>query len=226
MRGLIGRLANLAFEFLYGPAVPFYDWVSRVGFAGEWSRWQETTLRFVRTGPTLELGPGTGDLLPLLQRHGLRPLGLERSAQMIARARRKLRARGFTAPPLVRGQAEMIPFAANSFGAVVATFPSGWVFRPTTWMEIARVLRPGGDVAIVLGGELAPDSVGRRLRACAYRPLYGRLTGTLPPPPDSALNLRWEIVATRHGQALLLVGRKPKTDRDTAPEIGYPPAGS
>lgn len=226
MRQLFSRLANLAFEFLYGPAVPFYDWVSRVGFAGEWSRWQETTLRFTRTGPTLELGPGTGDLLPLLQRHGLQPLGLERSAQMIARARRKLRATGLPALPIVRGQAEAIPFAPNSFGAVVATFPSDWVFRPTTWAEIARVLRPGGDVAIVLGGELTPDSFGRRLRAWAYRPLYGRLTNTLPPPPDSALNLRWEIVATAHGQALLLVGRKQESSRDTAPEIGYPPAGS
>ncbi len=226
MSRLISRLANLAFEFLYGPAVPFYDWVSRVGFAGEWSRWQETTLRFVCTGPTLELGPGTGDLLPLLQRHGLRPFGLEHSAPMIAQAQRKLRAKSFTAPPLVRGQAEMIPFAANSFGAVVATFPSGWVFRPTTWTEIARVLRPGGDVAIVLGGELAPDSVGRRLRAWAYRPLYGRMTNALPPPPNSSLNLRWEIVTTAHGQALLLVGHKPETDRDTAPQIGYPPAGN
>ena len=225
MRHLLSRLANLAFEFLYGPAVPCYDWVSRVGFAGEWSRWQETTLRFIRTGPTLELGPGTGDLLPLLQRHGLQPLGLERSAQMIARAQKKLRSRGIVAP-LVRGQAEAIPFAANSFGAVVATFPSGWVFRPTTWEEITRVLRPGGDVAIVLGGELTPDSLGRRLRAWAYRLLYGRMTNALPPPPASALNLRWEIVMTAHGQALLLVGRKPEADRDTAPEIGYPPAGS
>lgn len=226
MRRLISRLANLAFECLYGPAVPFYDWVSRVGFAGEWSRWQETTLHFVHTGPTLELGPGTGDLLPLLQRHGLQPLGLERSTRMIAHAHNKLRASGLLAPPLVRGQAEAIPFAANSFGAVVATFPSGWVFHPAAWVEIARVLRPGGDVAIVLGGELAPDSLGRRLRAWTYRPLYGRLTNSLPPPPDSSLGLRWEIVATVHGQALLLVGRKPETDRDTAPEIGYPPADS
>jgi ubiquinone/menaquinone biosynthesis C-methylase UbiE len=223
---LISRLANLAFEFLYGPAVPFYDWVSRVGFAGEWSRWQETTLRFIRTGPTLELGPGTGDLLPRLQRHGLQPLGLERSAQMIAHARRKFRAKGLPALPLVRGQVEAIPFAANSFGSVVATFPSAWVFRPATWTEIARVLRPGGDVAIVLGGELASDSFGRRLRTWVYRPLYGRMTNDLPPPPDSALGLRWEIVRTAHGQALLLVGCKPAPDRDTVPEIGYPPAGS
>jgi ubiquinone/menaquinone biosynthesis C-methylase UbiE len=226
VRRFLSRLANLAFEFLYGPAVPFYDWVSRVGFAGEWSRWQATTLRFIRHGPTLEIGPGTGDLLPVLHRHGLQPVGLERSARMIARARTKLGAKGRAVPPLLRGQAEAIPFAANCFGAVVATFPSAWVFYPNTWAEIARVLRPGGDVAIVLGGELAPDTLGRRLRAWAYRPLYGRMSAALPPPPSSPLGLRWEIVPTAHGQALLLIGRKPESDRDTAPEIEYPPADS
>ena len=226
MRRLISRLANLAFEFLYGPAVPFYDWVSRVGFAGEWSRWQETTLRFIRTGPTLELGPGTGDLLPRLQRHGLQPLGLERSAQMIARAQKKLRAKGLPTPPLVRGQAEAIPFAANSFGAVVATFPSGWVFRPATWEEIARVLRPGGDVAIVLGGELAPDSLRSTTARLGLPPTLRADDQHVAAPAGLGAGLRWEIVTTAHGQALLLVGRKPAPERDTAPEIGYPPAGS
>jgi ubiquinone/menaquinone biosynthesis C-methylase UbiE len=205
----LGRLANVAFEALYGPLVPVYDLVSRLGFAGEWARWQRTVLRFVTTGPALEIGPGTGDLLPVLAEHGLEPRGLESSPRMVARARRKLRARGLTIPPLVRGRAEAIPFAAGSFGAVVATFPSAWVFRPATWEEIARVLRPGGDVAIVLGGELAPHGPGRRLRAAAYRLLYGRQVEHLPAPPATALGLRWEVVETSHGRAILLVGRKP-----------------
>lgn len=205
----LARLANGAFEALYGPAVPLYDWVSRVGFAGEWARWQATTLRFLRSGPTLEIGPGTGDLLPLLHRQGLAPIGLERSAPMIARARRKLAERGLVDLPLIRGEAGALPFAASSFGAVVATFPTGWVFQPGPWAEIARVLQPAGDVAIVLGGQLTPDNLGRRLRALAYRPLYGDLGGPLPPPPRSDLGLRWERVGTAHGQALLLVGRRP-----------------
>lgn len=209
MNRALGRLANGAFEALYGPAVPLYDWVSRVGFAGEWSRWQATTLRFLRSGPTLEIGPGTGDLLPLLRHQGLVPIGLERSAPMIARARRKLAARGLTGIPLLRGEAGALPFADSSFGSVVATFPTAWVFQPAPWREIARVLRPAGDVAIVLGGQLAPDDPGRRLRALAYRPLYGNLNDPLPPPPTSDLGLRWERIATAHGQALLLVGRRP-----------------
>ncbi len=208
-RAILGRLANVAFEALYGPAVPLYDWVARAGFAGEWARWQRTVLRFAQTGPTLELGPGTGDLLPILAEHGLAPCGLELSPRMIARARQKLDARSGRRLPLLRGRAEALPFAPDTFGTVVATFPSGWVARPATWAEIARVLRPGGVVAIVLGGELAPHGPGRRVRAAAYRLLYGRRTAPFPAPPASALALRWETVPTEHGHAILLVGRKP-----------------
>lgn len=208
MSRTLGRLASLAFEALYGPAVPLYDWVSRAGFLGEWPRWQRTALAFVRSGPVLELGPGTGELLPTLAAQGLAPIGLEYSAPMIAHARRKWRTRDLPPLPLARGRAEALPFAGDTFGAVVATFPSAYIFRPATHAEIARVLRPGGDVAIVLGGELAPDGLGRRLRAAAYRLLYGAQADRLPPPPDSPLGFRWEVVPTAHGRAILLVGRK------------------
>lgn len=208
MSATIARLANAAFAFLYGPAVPLYDWVSRVGFAGEWSRWQRVTLRYIAGGPTLELGFGTGDLLPHLIAHDLAPVGLERSTRMIARTRQKLRRAGLAAPPLVRGEVEALPFPDDSFGAVVATFPSGWVFAPGPLAEVARVLRPGGTVAFVLGGALAPHGLGRRLRTRLYRPLYGTAGGTFPPPPASTLALCWETVATAHGRAILLVGKK------------------
>jgi SAM-dependent methyltransferase len=204
----LGRLANAAFELLYGPAVPLYDWVSRTGFAGEWARWQRVVLRYVHSGPVLEIGPGTGNLLPALAAQGLQPCGVEPAPQMIARARRKLNQPG-QAPPLVRGRADTLPFAAGVFGAVVATFPSAWVFQTATWDEIARVLRPGGEVAIVLSGELAPHGIGRALRARAYRLLYQPLTpNRLPPPPAASFPLQWEIVPTRHGRALVLAGQK------------------
>jgi SAM-dependent methyltransferase len=210
---LPARLARVAFELLYGPLVPLYDWVSRAGFAGEWARWQRTVLRFVHAGPTLELGPGTGDLLPVLAAQGLAPCGLEPSPRMLARARRKLARRDPAArAPLVRGRAEALPFKSDTFGAIVATFPSDYILRPSTWAEIERVLRPGGDLVVVLGGELTPDSPGRALRARAYRLLYGAPGSREPrlhPLPPSALAPRQEFVATEHGRALLLVGRKP-----------------
>ncbi len=212
MRARLSQLANTAFELLYGPAAPCYDWVSRVGFAGEWVRWQQTVLPFIDHGPVLEIGSGTGDLLPLLARQGLAPIGLERSARMIRATRRKYRAHRTPPVPLIQGDVAALPFANAQFGAVVATFPSHWIWQPAPWVEIVRVLQPTGALACVLGGELTPDSWGRRLRTIAYRPLYGPLNRPLPPPPPSTLNLRWERIATAHGQALLLVGRKPAAE--------------
>lgn len=199
------RLAGTLFELLYGPAVPLYDWISRVGFAGEWTAWQRTVLRFIATGPVLELGPGTGDLLAVLAAAGLRPTGVEPSARMLARARRKLAARGLDLP-LVRGRAEALPFGDARFEAVVATFPSAYILQPTAWREIARVLRPGGAVAVVLGGELSPDSPGRALRTRAYRLLYGSQPGRFPLPPGIPLPVREATVPTPHGRAFLLTG--------------------
>ena len=208
MSGTIARLANVAFEALYGPGVPVYDWVSRVGFAGEWARWQRVALRYTTTGPTLELGFGTGDLLPHLIAQGLAPVGLERSARMIARTRQKLHRAGLPLPPLVRGEVGALPFPAESFGSVVATFPSGWVVAPGPLAEVARVLRPGGTAVFVIGGVLAPHSLGRRLRALLYTPLYGGLGGPFPAPPASSLALRWETIPTIHGRAIVLIGGK------------------
>lgn len=201
------RLAGLLFELLYGPAVPLYDWISRVGFVGEWTAWQRTVLRFIAAGPVLELGPGTGDLLPVLAAAGLRPTGVEPSARMLARARRKLAARGLDLP-LVRGRAETLPLGDARFGAVIATFPSAYILRPATWREIARVLRPGGAVGVVLGGELSPDSPGRALRARAYRLLYGSQPGRFPLPHGLPLTLQEVTVPTPHGRAFLLTGVK------------------
>lgn len=208
MKRQLQQTVTRAFDLLYGPAVPYYDWISRVGFAGEWARWQRTVLRFLHTGPVLEIGSGTGDLLALLAQQQLQPVGLERSAPMINRTRQKARQRGQAAPPLVRGDVQTLPFADATFNAVVATFPTAWVLRDQPWQEIDRVLHPGGIVAVVLSGELQPDSPGRWLRALAYRPLFGRSTGTLPPPPINLLNLQWATVPTTHGRATLLIGGK------------------
>lgn len=209
-RALLSRLLGQAFELLYGPLAPWYDVVSSVGFAGEWRRWQREVLCFVEDGPVLELGAGTGDLLPHLAAAGLRPVGLERSATMLAQARRKLAARRLVGV-VVRGDARALPFADAYFGAVVATFPSNYLLAPATWREIERVLRPGGRVVVALAGTLSPDSPGRWLRAAAYRVLYGPDSAHLALPDTGGLHVREVVTATRHGRLRLLVASKPAT---------------
>ncbi len=135
---------------------PFYDWENArtlgrrdVGF------WQRLVGR-VR-GPVLELGCGTGRLLVPVSRSG-RLVGIDRSTAMLARARRRIRRLRRVGPALVRGDVRRLPFPARRFAAVMA--PYGLLQSllsdrdlSATLREAARVLRPGGRLAI----DLVPD---------------------------------------------------------------------
>lgn len=204
---IASRLLVRAFELLYGPLAGTYDTISTVAFAGEWRRWQREAVLLIDEGPVLELGAGTGDLLPHLAAAGLRPTGLDRSPAMLAQARRKLLRRSL-AGVLVRGDARALPFPAATFGSVVATFPSGYILASETWREIERVLRPGGRAVVAIAGTLTPDTPGRAVRAALYRLLYGPAPSrlTLPTPPGFAV--RELISATRHGEVRLLIATK------------------
>lgn len=208
----MNRLLACLFEFLYGPLATWYDIISRVGFAGEWRRWQRAVLSFVDDGPLLELGVGTGELLPHLAATGFNPVGLDRSARMVDIARRKLAPRGL-GNRLVRGDATALPFRAEVFGGVVATFPSGYIVAPETWREVERVLRPGGRFAVALDGVLAPDSVGRALRASVFRLLYGRRPARLLWNDTAGLQAREIWAVTEHGKVRLLLATKCQRER-------------
>jgi ubiquinone/menaquinone biosynthesis C-methylase UbiE len=97
----------------------------------------------------LDVGCGNGrDLLPLAQL-GCRCVGVDYSPAMIQEARRDLAAAGIAAMDLLVGDATRLSFADASFDKVFASeviehIPD-W---PAAIREMARVLRPGGTVAI------------------------------------------------------------------------------
>jgi ubiquinone/menaquinone biosynthesis C-methylase UbiE len=74
-------------------------------------------------------------------------------------------------PPAVAGDARRLPFAATTFGAVVAAFSLNHVVDPTAALaEVARVLRPGGGVAVSAYASDDIHPVKRAVdRACADR---------------------------------------------------------
>jgi ubiquinone/menaquinone biosynthesis C-methylase UbiE len=89
----------------------------------------------------LDLGCGKGRFAAPLARAGAEMIGLDRSAAMLERAR---------ALPRVCGTGRRLPFAASTFDAVIAVE----VFEhlaaiDEVLLEVRRVLRPGGIVAIV-----------------------------------------------------------------------------
>jgi demethylmenaquinone methyltransferase/2-methoxy-6-polyprenyl-1,4-benzoquinol methylase len=109
----------------------------------------------------LDLCTGTGDLaIAAADRSGsdrgagprpLQVIGLDFAPAMLAIAHAKIRARGFQARiPLVRGDATALPVANASCDAASIGFGIRNVDRPERAIaELARVLRPGGRLAIL-----------------------------------------------------------------------------
>jgi SAM-dependent methyltransferase len=107
--------------------------------------------------PCLEIGVGTGRIARPLREAGVALAGMDLSAGMLSR----LVANAGGAPPfpLVRADATRLPFAAGSFGSVLAVHVLHLI---PEWRvavdESLRVLRPGG--ALVAG--LQSQSRGQR----------------------------------------------------------------
>ncbi|MEO7190347.1 MAG: class I SAM-dependent methyltransferase, partial [Vicinamibacterales bacterium] len=136
----------------------YYDWENaRTLGRRDVSFWRGVLTR--EAAPTLELGCGTGRLLIPMARAGVRIAGIDRSTPMLARAvERSKRLPVRVRPQLFRGDIRSLPFAPQSFGAVMA--PYGLLqslIRPADLEsllgEVARVLTPGG----LLGIDLVPD---------------------------------------------------------------------
>jgi SAM-dependent methyltransferase len=87
----------------------------------------------------LDVGCGTGSLLPVLQASGYRPVGLDLRPEGIARLR--------TADPtaeVLEGDAERLPFPDGSLDAVLALDVLEHVDDRAALREASRALRPGG----------------------------------------------------------------------------------
>lgn len=89
-------------------------------------------------GPCLDVGCGTGRDLEVIAATGRAPIGVELSADQLRLAARR--------PwPVVQGDAEHLPFGADVFATVIASWTSTDVEDFAAMLrEITRVLRPGG----------------------------------------------------------------------------------
>jgi ubiquinone/menaquinone biosynthesis C-methylase UbiE len=146
---------------------PFYDWENAQTLGRrDVPFWQRVATQ--ARGAVLELGCGTGRVSLPLARAGVKLVGIDRSAPMLERARRRIRRRGTrgttgiaVARPsvrFVRGDIRALPFDRASFPMVIA--PYGILqslIRPSdltaTLASVARVVAPGGTFGI----DLVPD---------------------------------------------------------------------
>lgn len=185
---------------MFDRVAPRYELLNTLMTFGLDRRWRAELARGLRLCPgqrVLDLACGTGDLARSFARAGARPIGLDRSAGMLRSAR--------TLAPLVRADAEALPLATGSMDALASAFAlRNFVDLSAVFSEVARVLRPGGRLALldasrpsnpliafghrlwferavpVLGGLLSDSS------AYAYLP---RSLGYLPPPAELAATI-------------------------------------
>jgi SAM-dependent methyltransferase len=165
-----------------------YEPVSWLVSRGAWAGWVRAAAPFVE-GPALEIGPGTGHLLVELRASGIDVVGLDRSAELLARARQRLEARrrrdlapGGDSPdqdggpslagaPLVRADAAALPFAGVTFRTVVTTFPAPFAAEASVLAEVGRLLAEGGTWVILDGAVPGGDDPWSRLVRLLLAPL-------------------------------------------------------
>ena len=110
----------------------------------------------VRASPAdrvLDVATGTGLVTTeLVRRYGCTVVGLDQSAQMLARAREKLAAQPELGDSIefMQGEAEELSFEDGEFDALTFTYLLRYVDDPAaTIRELARVVKPGGRIASV-----------------------------------------------------------------------------
>ena len=120
----------------------------------------------------LDVGCGTGLVTATLCDAGRDVVGVDRSEQMLARARERVPGTTFVCAP-----SETLPFEADSFDAATSAQAFHWFDEVKALAELMRVVRPGGTIAVWWKGLMRGDAT-RLLREAIARDLG------LEPTPD------------------------------------------
>jgi demethylmenaquinone methyltransferase/2-methoxy-6-polyprenyl-1,4-benzoquinol methylase len=196
---------------MFDAIAPRYDLLNRLLSAGIDRYWRTRaidSLHLTGRETLLDVCTGTADVALEARRPGgarpgaARVLGIDFSGAMLALGARKIGAAGETNRiVLVRGDAMRLPAGDASADAATVAFGIRNVERPeVACAEMARVLRPGGRLAILEFSEPTLPGLRRLYRwyFTQVLPRIGRLVsghavaysylpasvGTFPPPPE------------------------------------------
>jgi demethylmenaquinone methyltransferase/2-methoxy-6-polyprenyl-1,4-benzoquinol methylase len=169
---------------MFDAIAPRYDLLNHVLSAGLDRRWRDRAVDALALGAgarVLDLCTGTADLAVATARRvpGSTVVGVDFAAQMLRLGLAKVHGLGLGgAIRLVRGDATCIPIESASCDAATIAFGIRNVAEPERALEeIARVLRPGGRLAILEFGQPAIPGL-RTCYAWYFRyllPAVGRL---------------------------------------------------
>jgi demethylmenaquinone methyltransferase/2-methoxy-6-polyprenyl-1,4-benzoquinol methylase len=159
---------------MFDAIAPRYDLLNRLMTFGLDRSWRRSAVKGLGLAPgsvVLDVACGTGDFCRELEGKGLRTSGFDNSSGMLARAR--------THAPLVQADALALPVADGVADGVTC----GFALRNVAdlgrlFAEFARVLRPGGRVALL---EVAEPRLGivRRLHRLYFHRLVPLIGGLL-----------------------------------------------
>ncbi len=163
---------------MFDTIAPRYDLVNRLmtfGLDGIWRRRTVSALALPPGSVVLDLACGTGDLCRLLSRRGLRPLGIDLSAGMLATGRAGV--------PLAQGDGSALPLGVASVDGATCGFAlRNFADLPTVLAELGRVVRPGGRIALLDVAEPSNSVLrwGHRVWFTRGAPLIGGLLSDAP----------------------------------------------
>jgi len=141
---------------MFDAIAPRYDLVNRImtfRMDVAWRRRSVRELALPAGSTVVDLACGTGDLCRELSAQGLRPIGVDLSFGMLAAAR--------TAAPLLQGDALSMPLPDGTVDGATCGFAlRNLASLPPFFAELARVVRPGGRIALLEVAE-PPNAVLR-----------------------------------------------------------------
>jgi demethylmenaquinone methyltransferase / 2-methoxy-6-polyprenyl-1,4-benzoquinol methylase len=168
---------------LFAPLGPTYDRYGALLSFGQDPRWRRFLVSRVEAGPhdtVLDVATGTAAVaLELVRQKDCFVWGVDQSPEMLEIGRRRVAlAAASKQVRLVEGSADGLPFEDGQFDALTFTYLLRYVDDPAaTVRELARVVKPGGTVAMVEFG-VPPRPVLRALwrhYTRVWLPALGRL---------------------------------------------------
>jgi demethylmenaquinone methyltransferase/2-methoxy-6-polyprenyl-1,4-benzoquinol methylase len=170
-----------------------YDRVATMLSLGQDPRWRRAAVDAIAARPTdrvLDVATGTGMVAQALHdRYGCAVVGVDQSADML----RMARSRPGVYESIVEARAEKLPFPDAAFDHLTFTYLLRYVDDPAATMrELARVVKPGGRVAMVEFG----------LPGGLWRPLWWLYTRVGLPVAGRVFSAKWSAVGAFLGPSI------------------------
>ncbi len=166
-----------AVRALFDTIAPRYDLVNRVMTFRMDVGWRKKTVRALALDPgarVLDLACGTGDLCTELIRSGHLPIGVDLSFGMLVAAR--------TNAPLIHADVLRLPVPDTSVDGITCGFALRNLEElPRFFAELARVVRPGGRIALLEVAE-PPNPLLRFGHGIYFGKVVPRIGGLLSDP--------------------------------------------